>query len=60
MFKFLFFGVLQLELDEIKSLWDSHCIHHTRNSNSPGGCPDVLYFTSEGLGVTDSKFPLDI
>ena len=30
-----------------------------RNSNSPGGRPDVLYFTLEGLGVTDSKFPLD-
>ena len=25
-----------------------------RNSNSPGGRPDVLYFTPEGLRVTDS------
>ena len=54
-----FFGVLQHELDEIKSLWNSHHIRHNENSNSPGGRPDVLYFTPEGLGVTDCKFPLD-
>ena len=58
--RFCFFGVLQHELDEIKSLWISHRICHIRNSNSPGGRPDVLYFTPEGSGVTDCKFPLDI
>ena len=56
----VFFDVLQHEPDEIKSLWNSHRICHIRNSNSPGGCPDVLYFTPEGSGVTDCKFPLDI
>ena len=56
----VFFGVLQHELDEIKSLWNSHRICHIRNSNSSGGCPDVLYFTPESSGVTDCKFPLDI
>ena len=61
MFAFLFFfGELQHELDEIKSLWNSHRICHIRNSNSPGGRPDVLYFTPEGSGVTDCKFPLDV
>ena len=57
--RFCFFGVLQHELDEIKSLWNSHRIRHIRNSNSPGGCPDVLYFTPEGSGVTEGRFPLD-
>ena len=57
--RFCFFGVLQHELDEIKSLWNSHRIRHIRNSNSPVGRPDVLYFTPEGSGVTDWKFPLD-
>ena len=56
---FCFFGVLQHELDEIKSFWNSHRIRHIRNSNSPCGRPDVLYFTPEGSGVTDCKFPLD-
>ena len=55
-----FFGVLQHELGEIKSLWNSHRISHIGNSNSSGGCPDVLYFTLESSGVTDCKFPLDI
>ena len=55
-----FFGALQHKLDEIKSLWNSHCICHIRNPNSPGGRPDVLYFTTEGSEVTDCKFPLDI
>ena len=53
---FGFFGVLQHELEEIKSLWNSHCICHIRNWNSPGGRPDVLYFTPEGSG----SFSLDI
>ena len=57
---FVFFGVLQHELDEIKSLWNSHRICHIRNWNSPGGRPDILYFTPKGSGVTDCKFPLDI
>ena len=57
--RFCFFGVLPHELDEIKSLWNSHRIRHIKNSNNPGGRSDVLYFTPEGLGVTDCKFPLD-
>ena len=54
--RFCFFGVLQHELDEIKSLWNSYI----RNSNSLGGRPDVLYFRPKCSGVTDCKFPLDI
>ena len=57
--RFCFFGVLQHEFDEIKSLWNRYRIRHIRNSNSQGGRPDVLYFTPEVSGVTDSKFPLD-
>ena len=57
--RFCFFGVLQHQLGDIKSLWNSYRIRHIKNSNSPGGRPDVLYFTPEGLGVTDCKFPLD-
>ena len=59
MFTFLFFGVLRDELDEIKSLSNSHCIRHLRNSNSQVGRPDVLYFTPKGSGVIDGKFSLD-
>ena len=56
---FCFFGVLQYELGEIKSLWNSHRIGHIRNSNSLGGCTDVLYFIPEGSEVNGCKFPLD-
>ena len=61
MFTFCFFDVLQHELDEIKSLQNqnSHRIRHIRNSNSPSGRLDVLFFIPEGSRVTDSKFPLD-
>ena len=57
--RFCFFGVLQHEHDEIKSLWNSHRIGHIRNLNGPGGPPDILYFTPEGSGGTDCKFHLD-
>ena len=57
--RFCFFGVLQHELDEIKSLWNIHCIRYIENSKSPGDRPDVLCCTPEGLGVTDCKFFLD-
>ena len=61
MFTFLiFFDELQHELDEIKCLWTSHRICHIRNSSSPDGRRDVHYFTPEGSGVTNCKFPLDI
>ena len=56
---FCFLGVLQHELDEIKSLWNSHHIHDIRNSNRPGVRLDVHYFTPQGSGKTDFKFPLD-
>ena len=59
MFTFLFLWCLQHELDEIKSLWNSHRIRHIRNSNGPAGRSDVLYFAPEGSGVTDCKFHLD-
>ena len=41
--RFCFFGILKHELDKIKLLWNSHPIHHNRNSSSPGGRPDVVY-----------------
>ena len=54
-----FFVYYNMSLTVIKSHWNSHRISHIRNSNSPGGRPDVLYFTPEVSGVTDCKFPLD-
>ena len=38
----------------MKSVWEGHRIPHVRNSNNPGGHPDVFYFTPKGLGVTES------
>ena len=56
MFTVLFFW----SITTLESLWNSHRICHIRNSNSPDGCPDVVYFGTEVSGVTDCKFSLDI
>ena len=53
----VFFLYLSMSLTRLNLF--SHRIRHIRNSNSPGGRPDVLYFTPEGSGVTDCKFHLD-
>lgn len=51
-----FMKVLQNELDETSQMWNSHTIRVVRNSECPGGRPDVLYSCGEiecGFEVTD-------
>ena len=42
--RFCFMDILQKELDEYLGLWNSHRIRSTRNSECPGGRPDVLFY----------------
>ena len=56
---FTFSGLLQQELDEIKSMWNNHCIRNSREAECSGGKPDVLYYTPSQSGGIESKLPLN-
>ena len=56
--KFCFTGILQIELDNIKEMWNNHRIRNSRNAKYPGGRPDILYFNPAAVGATDYKFSL--
>ena len=56
--KFCFSGILQSELDNSKEMWNNRYIRNSRNTECPGGRPDVPYFTPAAAGATDYKFPL--
>ena len=55
-----YMGILQNELNETISLWNSHRIRPVRNAECPGGRPDVLYFLSGGDETSDCSFPVTI
>ena len=42
--RFCFMDILQKELDEYLAIWKSHRIRSSRNSECPGGRPDVLFY----------------
>lgn len=56
--RFCFMAIIQKELDETRTLWNSHRIRHVNNSECPGGRPDFLYFNPQPSGGTDCKFPI--
>ena len=58
--RFCYMGILQNELNETISLWNSHRIRPVRNAECPGGRPDVLYFLSGGDETRDCSFPVTI
>ena len=63
--RYCFLGLIQQELDEVKSLWNHHRIRKVKNSNSPPGRPEVLYFAphlSDGrdYGSTVVRNDLDL
>ena len=58
--RFCYMGILQNELNETISLWNSHRIRPVRSAECPGGRPDVLYFLSGGDETSDCSFPVTI
>ena len=54
-----FSGMLQQELDEIKSMWNYHRLRNSREAECPGGKPDVLYHTPSHSGGIECKLPLN-
>ena len=57
-FQFSFYGLLQDELDEIVSMWNQHRIRCTRNCDSPGGIPNILYFLPSLTHTSEKKIPI--
>ena len=58
--RFCFISLLQTELDEMLSLWNSHRIRNVRNAECPPGKPDVLFHTARTQGVPNYSFPFSI
>ena len=56
--RFCFVGLLQTELDETLKLWNNHYIRSVKNSESPAGRPNVLFFTPQLSQGRDCKYPL--
>ena len=53
--RFCFYGLLQDQLDEVVNCWNEHRIRHCRNSESPAGRPDSLFFLPTLHHTTDKK-----
>lgn len=54
-----FISVLQMELDYVKSYWNSHRIRLQRNVElTTGEAPDVLYYQPELFSAQDCSLPL--
>ena len=43
---FCFYGIIQDELTKTMTEWNTHRIRRVRNSETPAGNPDVLFFPS--------------
>ena len=53
---FCFMFIIQQELDEMKSMWNTHYIKEVRNSECPIDRPNILYFMSEQSGGRSFRF----
>ena len=60
MLRFCFMSIIQHELDEMKKIWNTHYIREVRNSESPPGRPNVLYFLPERSGGRNCSFPINM
>ena len=54
---FSFHGLLQTELDDVKRMWNNHTIRNSREAESPGGKPEVLFYTPEAPGGENKSVP---
>ena len=55
--RFSFIGILQNELDELRSMWNSHLIRHARSRVHISGIPEELYHLPELQGAHGIQFP---
>ena len=48
--RYCFMSIIQKEFEQIGKEWNVHRIRPSQYAESPGGIPDVLYFTPEAEG----------
>ena len=53
--RFVFTPLIQCDLDKLLRDWNQHPIRRIRNTESPNGKPDVLYFQPEAVGTVNYK-----
>lgn len=58
--RFCFGPIIQKEIDILVHEWNYHRIRESRNTETPGGIPEVLYFLPEMNGAEDHKFSVDL
>lgn len=51
--KFCFFSLIQSDLEKLKNSWNHHKIRNSRNTSSPSGRPDLLYFLPNNYGAVN-------
>ena len=56
--RFCFMGLIQQELDQVKTMWNHHRIRNVRNSECPNGRPEVLYHASHLSGGRNCGFSI--
>lgn len=57
--RFCFLGIIQNDLDETRRLWNTHYIRKSKNSESPPGRPNVLYYTPQHSGGVEHSFSVN-
>lgn len=57
---FSFHGILQSELDDVKRMWNNHTIRNSREAETPGGKPDVLFYAPDLTGGENRQKELDM
>ena len=56
---FCFMFLIQQELDEMKSMWNTHYIREVRNLKCHSGRPNVLYYIPDQSGGRSFRFPVN-
>ncbi|XP_062851516.1 uncharacterized protein LOC134314752 [Trichomycterus rosablanca] len=57
--RFCFSDVIQKDLDECVTLWNSHRIRTSRTASCPGGVPNELYYLPHRFGSRDCGFRIE-
>ena len=60
MVRFCFMSIMQHELNEMRKIWNTHYRREVRNSESPPGWPNVLYFLPEQSGGRNCSFSINM
>ena len=58
--RFCYCDLIQKELHKVATLWNLHNIRPSRNTESPSGRPDTMYFVPEITGTLDYKTDVDL